>query len=733
MPSQHAKLLCDALPAGFYTLSAAGTEAVSKLSRWEVAIVCDEPALDLEGMLGASAALQLVDELEGAARFIPLVVAAGAYDEESRDGHQYTLTLVAREELLSLRGGYRVLLDKTTQQIVTEVLTLAGIPAGEVEWRLATSYTARLHTTQYGESDWAFIERLLAEDGIAYWIDADPEAETARLVFGDSADAHDGIAGAGTVQYRDAGSGASERHFFELEITGVLTPTKVTIRDHDVRAPDVPIEGVAGDGTYEVFEFPANVVSSDAAKVRASARLDQWKRLERHAIALSDCMRLQPGRVVAIEGCSDEWMNGKFLVAGVEHEVAMGSPQSSATPTYSNRVLLVPHGARTHRPSPPIRVKVFGIEPATTTGPAGQEIHVDDLARVKIRFPWDRSGRTDDTSSTWIRTQQMNMGGAMILPRVGWEVPVAYVDGNPDRPFVLGRLYNATAVVPYGLPGASATTTFQSATSPGGRTTNEVRMGDGAGGMEMFLHAQKDQTVTVGGSSDATIGADDTHDVTLSYGVAVTGSQTTSVGASQSVDVGTIYGTTAKGARSETVGGMELVKVTANRVVAAKGSYSELVGGVYGIQCNQSNTEVVATFSQLIGGTLNLAAGLGTGDTVAAARTELVAGGRSIAASKDSSESVIGAKSLTAGATKEKSDGTVVTSTNVAGKISVGGAAKMKAGDLFVIDAASITIDVSGSLKTPSFKIGGGKLSVTKGTSKLKGTVKHGSKSKIGG
>lgn len=211
------------------------------------------------------------------------------------------------------------------------------------------------------------------------------------------------------------------------------------------------------------------------------------------------------------------------------------------------------------------------------------------------------------------------------------------------------------------------------------------------------------------------------------------GSQTTSVGASQSVDVGTIYGTTAKGARNETIGGMELVKVTANRVVAAKGSYTELVGGVYGIQCNQSNTEVTAVFSQLIGGTLSLAAGLGTGDTVAAARTELVAGGLSITASRDSSESVIGAKNLTAGATKEKSGGPVVTTTKVAGKITVGGAAKMQAGDLFVIDAASVTIDVSGSLKTPSFKVGGGKLTITKGTSKLKGSVTHGAKSKIGG
>jgi type VI secretion system secreted protein VgrG len=733
MPAAYARLLCDAFPEGFRTLTAAGTEAVSKLSRWDVRVVCDDPAVDLAAALGQPATLQLVDELEGTARVIPLLVEAAAYEDESRDGHRYAVTLAAREELLGLRGGYRTWMDKTAPEIVAEVLHDAGIPDADVELRLATGYAPRPMTTQYGESDWRFIERLLAEEGIAYWLDVDDAGEAAKLVFGDAPAAHDGVRGAGTMAYRDPGDGAPGRRFFDLEVTGLLVPTQVTVRDFDVRAPDVPIEGVAGVAGFEVFEFPANVVSSEAAALRATARLEQLGRLAQHAIGLSDCVRLQPGRVVTIEGASDDWMNGAYLVAGLEHEITMGSARDPAASSYANRALLVPHGKRPFRPAPPSPVRVHGLEPATTTGAAGQEIHVDDLARVKIRFPWDRSGRTDDTSSAWVRTQQMNLGGAMILPRVGWEVPVVYLDGNPDRPIVLGRLYNATAVVPYGLPGASATTSFQSATSPGGGTTNELRMGDSAGGMEMFLHAQKDQTVTVGGSADTTVGADDTHDVTLSYGVAIKGSQTTTVGASQSVNVGTIYGTTAKGARSETVAALEATKVGANRVVAAGGSYSELVGGLYGIQCNQSNTEVKATFTQLIGGSLNLAAGLGTGETVAGARTELVGASRSITASRDASESVIGAKNLTAGATKETSGGAVQTTTKVAGKISVGGAAKLTSGGVFIIEAASITIDVGGSLKAPGFQLGGGVFKIKKGTSKLKGSVKHGATSKIGG
>jgi type VI secretion system secreted protein VgrG len=726
----EARLQCDAVPEGAWVLSISATEGMNELPRWEVSLGCDDPGVDLGALLGAPASLSLIDTVFGTSRDIPLLVGGAAWLEELRDGHIYSLSLVGREALLGLREGYRVFVDKTAQEIVDAVLQDSGI---EAEWRLRTGVFPRPHTVQYAETDWAFVERLLAEEGIAYWMDADADAGTPRLIFADDSASHDGIDVSPLVPFSDPSEGINQRHFHELAVTGELTPTGVTLRDHDVRAPDVPIEGVAGEAAFEIFEFPASTVSSKAAEARAAARLQQWQRRARHATGRSDCPRLAPGRVVEIAGCADEWMNGRWLVTRLAHEARLRAVRQSNAAGYGNVATLAPIDAQTYRPSPPRRLAIAGVEPATTTGPAGSEIHVDDLARVKLRFPWDRSGRADDTSSGWMRTQQQNLGGAMILPRVGWEVPVAYLDGNPDRPMVLGRLYNGAAIVPYGLPGGSATTTFQSASSPGGGTTNELRMGDSAGGMEVFLHAQKDQTVTVGGSAEATVGADDTHDVTLSYGVAVKGSQTTTVGASQSVDVGTNYGTTAKGARSETVGAMEVTKVTANRAVKADGSYTELVGAIYGIQCNQSNTEVKATFTQLIGGSLNLAAGLGTGETVAAARTELVGGGRSIDASRDSSESVIGAKAVTAGATKEKSGGPMVTTTKVAGSIIVGGAAKLEAGGNISIDAASVTIDVSGSLKTPSFTLGGGKLSVKKGTSKLKGTVKHTAKSKMGG
>jgi type VI secretion system secreted protein VgrG len=525
---------------------------------------------------------------------------------------------------------------------------------------------------------------------------------------------------------------ATSEALFEVALVHEISPDAVHLREYDIRQPDVFIEGRAGSGPLEVFEFPACVLTATAAEHRAQARLEQLQRLAVHATATSGNVRLQPGRLFHLDGCADETMNQEYLIIAVEHELTAGSPSDANGVSYRNHVTLVPGGARAFRPPVPQGLhRCDGIETAVTTGPAGEEIHVDDLGRVKLRFPWDRSGVVDDKSSAWARCLQMNLGGAMLLPRVGWEVPVAYVDGNPDRPFVLGRVYNATAVSPYALPGAAATTSLQSATSPGGGTTNEIRMGDTAGSQEMFVHASKDQTVSVGGSAHSTVGGDEAHDVGLAYELTVAGAQSVSVGGSQSVDVGTSYQVGIEGARTESVGGTESVRVTANRTVMATGVYVELVGGFYGLQCNQSNTTVQGAFLQAVGGAMAFAAGLGTSESVAAVRTELVGGVRNIVAAGHFAESVRGPKTLVAGALREVASGAITTKVATSGNIKVGGSAKLSASGDFVVEAPTITLQVGGSLSAGALKLSGGALKATSGTTEVKGTIKRQSGAKV--
>lgn len=729
MSTVRVDLSCDALPSDMRVIHARGTEAMNAFSRWDVEILCAEASLDLDAAIGAPASLGLGDGLEEVTRTISLVVTEVALEGEGRDGFHFIVRLAPPTWLLSLRAGYRAFLDRNVKEIVEEVLTDAGFADGQI-WRLTGNYVKRPYTVQYGESEWAFIERLLADEGISYWFDATDDGAP-QILFGDDPGSYDGIPG-GTIGYEDGSGAVRGRHLSELEVFEVLTPTAVHVREYDVRAPDVFIDGNAGEGELEWFEYPASVLTAKNANERATARLEQLQRLKAHAIAHGNSTRFRPGRVVTVEGCADEWMNQEYIIVGLEHDVVLDAPGDRRQTGYHAKSLLVPK-TKAYRPEPPKHApRVPGLETALTTGASGQEIHVDDLGRVKLRFAWDRSGIVDDKSSYWVRCLQMGMGGSMLLPRVGWEVPVGYIDGDPDRPFVVGRIYNGMQVVPYGLPGASATTTLQSATSPGGGTTNEIRMGDSGGKQEMFVHATKDQTVTVGGSADSSVSVNETHDVGLSLSVNVTGSQTHTVGASQTVNIGQVQATNVKGSRTEMVGGMELIKVTGNRVVQVKGAYMELIGAAYVIQSNQSNYEVKGAYTQLVGGSMKTVAGLGASENTGGARTEIVGGSRSIKTIKGTSEKVIGVKSVTAGSTSEKAGAGIETNTKVAGKISVGGSATMKAGAEVLIEAASITIDVSGNIKAEALQIGGGKLKAKKGSTKVDGTITRQGGSKIG-
>ena len=724
------ELCCDAL-GPCRVVRGVGNEAIGRLSHWRLDLALAEPTLDVRAVLRAPATLLVGDEA-GSVRAIGLVVTAITYEGGERDGHRFTIELAPPEWLLTRRAGHRVFLDKTTQEVIAEVLRDAGTPTPNVVWRLAGTYMRRLQCTQYGETEWAFIERLLAEEGIAHWFDWS-EDHGPVLVLGDDPGSHDGIAGSAHLHLDDASGFADQSDALsELVLVHEVCPDATHVREYDIRQPDVFIEGRAGEGPLEVFEFPASVLTTAAAERRAKVRLEQLQRLGVHATATSANVRLKPGRVFHLDGCADEPMNGEYLVIAVEHELTAGSPNDANGVSYSNRVTLVPAKAKAFRPPVPEGAHRYaGIETAVTTGPRGEEIHVDDLGRVKLRFPWDRSGVTDDKSSAWARCLQMNMGGSMLLPRVGWEVPIAYIDGNPDRPFVLGRVYNALAVGPYALPAHAATTSLQSATSPGGGSTNEIRTSDVAGKQEMFVHASKDQTVSVGGSSRVTVGGNETHGVDLACTLSVIGSQSLSVGASQSVDVGTNFALGIKGGRSESIGGAEIVSVTANRAVVAKGAYAEIVGGFYGLQCNQSNTKVKGVFAQSVGGAMVLASGLGTTESVAAVRTEVVGGMRNIVAAGAYAETVRGPKKLTAGAVNESSNGAHTTKVLASGTIKVGGSANLSASADIVVEAPVITVQVGGSLTAGALQLAGGALKATSGTTEVKGTIKRQAGAKI--
>lgn len=746
----HLSIAGDALGDGVQTLSVIGREAMNELSSWRVDVLAKDGPLAPDDLIGATLTLVIDDAADGAVRNVPLIVTELALVADTEDGLLYRISLSAPEVLLTLRSGYQIFQKKTGPEILKQMLEESGTAADRMALRLSGSYGVRLSTTRYDETDWGFFERICAEEGISYWFDSTDSGPL--IVLGDDPNAHDGLEGGKTIPYEDPANRVRPRAFFELEVSEEIVPGAVYLRDYDVRHPDVLIEGKSGQGS-EVYEYPARVVDSAAAAERARVRLEQHRRFRVRARGRSDTARLRPGRVVTIAGTAEGELDADYVIVSVEHRFArpgrVTGAASDMTSGYSNTAVMVPKDGPAHRPaapscgpdipgysphppsSTPTRTpRIDGAETAIVTGPGGEEIHTNDLAELTIRFPWDRSGVADDKSSTWVRTLQMGMGGSLLIPRMGWEVPVVYYDGDPDRALVLGRTYNAEGVVPYAQPGGKATTSLQSATSPGGGSTNELRMGDDGGKQEMFLHASRDQTVFVGGSATTKVSVDAAHDVGLSLKVGVKADQTLTVAANQSHNIVTDDSLEVKGGRSETVGAMEMSKVTGNRTVSVKGAYKELVGGLYGIQCNQANVDVTGSFTQAVGAVIAHAAGLGASESVAGARTETVGGIRSISTLKGYGESVTGAKVVNAGACKIKAGTVMTTTTKGAHATQVGGSIKITSSGVTVFSANQIDVTAA-SLDAGALKLAGGSFKVTKGAAKLDGKVKRKGGSKI--
>jgi type VI secretion system secreted protein VgrG len=674
-------------------LRVVGREAMNELSELTVDVVSLHDDIDVGGLVQRSAGLLLEDAGGRTAQF-DLAVVRAMRRGPFRGGQEYRIVLGSAVARLLWRVNHEIFQDKTTQEIVALLLERSGLSASRIKWRLQGRYVKRTYTVQYGESDWQFMSRLLADDGINYWFDTAGDDDV--LVIGDDATSHESIAGDYPLLPFEETSGMVARWpgFHALWRRWSLAPTKTSIRDVNVQNPALPIDADAGDGALAIFEYPSGVLIPDAAKARARVRLQQ---LTRHRATLegeSGNAHVRPGRIVEIAGAADDCFTGKFLVTSVQHMLVAAWHQGRP---YVNRATLVPFVRDApYRPAPPTRRPVVdGLESAIVTGPSGQEIHVDDLGRVKVRFFWDRSKVVDDKSSRWVRTLQMNLVSPQVLPRVGWEVAVVYENGDPDRPFVLGRLYNGGAPPPYALPAKKATSTLQSATSPGDGTTQEVRLGDDKGSEEVFVHATKDQTVLVGGSHTVRVSGNRSDDVQKTQTLKVDSSQTTAISGNQKVSVGADGTIVVQGGRAEVIGANESVGVTGTYSVDAKGAYVEHVGVVYSLRCNQANATVQGRFTQTIGAALSTTAGLGSNQSVAGARTEVVGAARSFAAATTYADGTTGLKRISAGAASETAGGAMAFTARGRMQLAAGGAMSIQGAGKVVFEAPSITVQAA--------------------------------------
>ena len=495
-------------------------ERVSELFAARIVAMHSSPNVDFDAIVGQTAHLYVntgrVHALETSRVWSGVISHLEQLRTEPGGLSTYTLVLVPDLWLLTQRRNYRIFQMKSELEITQALLAEWNI---EPELKITDEYKKRKYKVQYAESDYAFISRILADVGISFWFERKEGAT--KLIIGDRPQANEARGSA--LTYVDSPNEASERDF----VTGVhvaqkVRPTKYTLQDHDYRRPP-EYRLVASAGSDEGpplerrhyvpggFLFVGGQDSGEAtpgADDRGKARADERegqalaqkrldaKRAEALAVTFeSNAIDLAPGVVITIEGHPRDHLNApnRQLVLEAQFDASHDGNWSTSCRAVSAKPAYRP-------PVDVPRPKVVGVESATVVGPAGEEIHTDEFGRVRVHFHWDRESQMNDSSSCWVHVSQPWGGsgyGGVNLPRIGQEVLVEFLGGDPDRPVIIGRVYTNLQKVPYRLPENKTMSGWRSNSSPGGGGFNEMSMEDAAGRERVFVHAQKDMDTVV--------------------------------------------------------------------------------------------------------------------------------------------------------------------------------------------------------------------------------------------
>jgi len=564
--------------------------------RMRVALRTDDASAEPSQLLGRSVSVviergSLHQELGGIVESLV---------EGEHDGHDLhvQVTVVPALVALSHRRTSRIFQDMTIPEVLGQVL---GEGLGPYERSvdasgLQATYPAQEYTVQYRETDFDFAHRLMEENGITYRFATEGGVETMLLGDGETPSgdlrSHGNADGVLPVTPVDGDPGLHEdAQLFER--TSSLQPTvaRTAVFDWHVPKPLQDGENAAGIGLsspngatlgperedYDHIEpstlYGHRSTALDFAHVQRQLEL-------RRAVHQRDAVRctgrgtatqMAPGVSFELLDHPQAELSGDYVVVGVEHLQGIFAG-SSADSAYRNEFECLPKAVpwRPHRQR--LRPRIAGMQTATVVGPGGEEIHTDEHGRIKIQLHWDRGGQYGADASCFVRVVQPWAGngwGTMFLPRIGMEVAVTFLDGDPDRPIVTGCLYNGANPPPYG-PGSKSMSGLKSSSTPGGGGSNELRFEDGAGGEQIYLHAQKDMveeigndhTVTIANDQTQSVGNNQTLDVAVDQTQTIGANQIETIGANQTLDVGAGQSITVKADQTLSVLGSQTVTVT---------------------------------------------------------------------------------------------------------------------------------------------------------------------------
>ncbi|WP_277590093.1 type VI secretion system tip protein VgrG [Pseudomonas chlororaphis] len=502
----HFSLTVDDFQGDLQVLSFEGIEGISQPFRFDLELVSENPDLDLESLLHKQAFLAFDPQGSGIHGQIYRVAQGDAGKRLTR----YQVSLVPQLAYLEHRTNQRIYQQLSAPKIIALILEEHGIQGNAYRFQLGTPCPDRDYCVQYDETDLHFIQRLCEEEGLHYHFQHSPQGHL--LVFGDDQTVFPKL-GQPTAYIQGSGMVADEPVIKGFNLRLETRTRRTTRRDYDFEKPRLQLEAAYKPETeneepdLEDYDYPGRFTDRARGKFLSQRALERHRADYQQAEGWGDQTRLVSGHFLELsEHPRSEW-NDLWLLTHIVHEgkqpqVLEESVTSDTTDNkddfhqgYRNRFLATPwqvfYRPALNHPKP----RVLGSQTAVVTGPKGEEIHCDQYGRVKVQFHWDREGKADDKTSCWLRVSSSWAGdryGALVIPRIGMEVLVTFLEGDPDQPLITGCLYHKEHPVPYALPANKTRTVFKSMSSPGGAGYNELRIEDKKGAEQIFIHAQRD-------------------------------------------------------------------------------------------------------------------------------------------------------------------------------------------------------------------------------------------------
>lgn len=569
-----------------------------------------DPAIDMGALIGKPAGIRLNLGSKGT-RFFHGYISKMTQLPGDDSGARYEVVMVPWLWLLTRTSDCRIFQEMSAIDIIEEVFRTAGFT--DYRNKLSGTPAKREYCVQYRETTFNFVSRLMEEEGITYYFVH--EEDRHYLVLADSPSSHAPVTNFEKVEWHPTSRGDHRLDTLREWFTECqLQPGKYAHRSYNFKKPRVDLEASAefpdtmGGKDLEIFDYPGAFESMDAGEKAASVRVEEMGAAQDLVRGAGNVMGLGAGCTFELAGHPRTDQNVEYLVTGISYRFEQSQYTTGAAdgaPPFQCELTAIPADRQFRPQRVTTKPLIKGPQTAFVSGKSGEEIWVDKYGRIKVLFHWDRYGKPDEKSSCWIRVSSAIAGkkwGGVALPRVGQEVVVEFLEGDPDQPLVTGSVYNETALPPYPLPDQKTITTFKSNSSKGGGGFNEIRFQDKKGEEQLFVHAEKNQDIRVKNDCFEWIGASRHLIVKKDQLEKVENNRDETIGGEHKTKIGKDRHLKVVGKEAKEVGGSHSFTVKGDVIEVFKANHSEQVTSDYFLKADNIVIEGQSSITIKVGG-----------------------------------------------------------------------------------------------------------------------------------